>query len=117
MNVNFSSGVESDDDGLSTKDLESSSTAGESNTDGSRDSSREGIVKEEEKAVRRAKIFVGFAVMTCAVAVFVAVLFLTKRSDTRSFEIEVCLHCDVISVGRSHLHSNQCFSFLSTKVT
>ena len=51
---------------------------------------RESIIRKEERAVQQAKCFVAFSVMACAVAVFVAVYFLTKKSDDRSFEIEVC---------------------------
>lgn len=47
------------------------------------------MVKKEENAVRKTRVFVGLAIVTCAVGIFVAVYFLSKQSDTRSFELEV----------------------------
>lgn len=47
------------------------------------------MIKREERAVKRAKLFVGLSVFFCAVAVIVAVYLLTSTSDTRSFELAV----------------------------
>jgi hypothetical protein len=50
---------------------------------------RDTIIKKEEKAVIHARRLVGFAVITCAVAVSVSVYLFTKRSDKKSFELQV----------------------------
>jgi hypothetical protein len=47
------------------------------------------IIKEEERNVQGARILVGIAFLACAVAVSVAVYFFAKKSDTRSFEVQV----------------------------
>ena len=49
---------------------------------------RDTVIKKEEKAVRRSRTLVGIAVALCAVAVTVAVFFISKASDQNSFEIE-----------------------------
>jgi len=49
---------------------------------------RETVIKKEEKAVNRSRVLVGIAVTLCAVAVTVAVYFISKQSDQTSFEIE-----------------------------
>ena len=92
--------VESEE-GETVKDIDSLES-GSRRSDDSRNV-REGIIKEEERAVRRAKFFVGFAVMACAVAVFLAVFFLNKKSDLQSFEIEV--RCTVY-VANTHMPSS-----------
>jgi hypothetical protein len=50
---------------------------------------RDTIIKKEEKAVITARRLVAFAVITCAVAVSVSVYLFTKRSDKKSFELQV----------------------------
>jgi hypothetical protein len=50
---------------------------------------RDTIIKKEEKAVINARRLVGFAVITCAVAVSVSLYVFTKRSDKKSFELQV----------------------------
>jgi hypothetical protein len=72
----------------------SSATGSESSTTGGVSSSleeepRSRIVKEEENNLRKARILVGNVFVACSVAVTIAVYFFAKKSDERSFEIEV----------------------------
>jgi len=47
------------------------------------------LVKEEERAVRRARLVVSLAVAVCAVAVSMSVFRIASRSDQKSFELNV----------------------------
>lgn len=79
----------------SVSDIESTGTSRNSTTHQSTsegtngEDSHSAMLKREERAVKRAKLFVGFSVFLCAVAVLVAVYLLTSTSDTRSFELAV----------------------------
>jgi hypothetical protein len=50
---------------------------------------RDTIIKYEEKAVRKARCLVGFAVIACAISVSVSVYIFAKNGDKESFELEV----------------------------
>jgi hypothetical protein len=50
---------------------------------------RDTIIKQEEKAVRKARCLVGFAVIVCAITVSVSVYVFAKNGDKESFELEV----------------------------
>ena len=50
---------------------------------------RDTVIKKEEKAVKRSRVLVGAAVALCAIAVSIAVYFISKANDQNSFEIEV----------------------------
>jgi hypothetical protein len=82
-----------DDKSLSSGSIsERSQTVGESESRGTSSDDqdlRDRIIKEEERNVRGARILVGVAFLTCAVAVTIAVYFFAKKSDTRSFEVQV----------------------------
>ena len=76
----------------------SSTTSGdaESGTGGSRSGRSEdtqdvqaSLIRKEEGVVRKAKCFVAFGVILCAVAVLLSVYFLSALSDQRSFELAV----------------------------
>jgi hypothetical protein len=47
------------------------------------------IIRKEEKAVRRARLFLIAAVIACAVAVSVAIYIFASNSDQSTFELEV----------------------------
>ena len=82
---------DSDHSSANTSDVESGTGGSRSTGDDSGDV-QERLIKNEEKAVRRAKLFVGTSVFLCVVAIVLAVYFLTTSSDTRSFELAVsCL--------------------------
>jgi len=61
------------------------------------------ILKNEEKAVRRARLVVSLAVAVCAVAVSASVFRIATLHDEKSFELEVS-----DTVSRSHKAQN-CF--------
>jgi hypothetical protein len=50
---------------------------------------RETVIKTEESAVNKSRILVGSAILSCAIAVTVAVYLIAKRSDHVRFELEV----------------------------
>jgi hypothetical protein len=62
------------------------------------------IAKHEEKAVRKARMIVVVAFITCAVAVSVAVYKFASKADFRSFELEVrtCLEDDTCFLCKSN---------------
>jgi hypothetical protein len=68
---------------------ERSSTLSNGNYSSDEQDLRNMIFKEEERNVRGARFLVGIAFLACAVAVSVAVYFFAKKSDTRSFEVQV----------------------------
>jgi uncharacterized membrane protein YvbJ len=70
---------------------------GDSGTGKSRSSST--MHQNEERAVKKAKYFVGFCVFLCLVAVVLAVYFLTAHSDQRSFDLAVSKNDHSISSG------------------
>ena len=80
--------VDSDQSSANTSDIESSTGGSRSTGDDSGDVQNR-LIKNEERAVKRAKIFVGTSVFLCVVAIVLAVYFLTTSSDTRSFELAV----------------------------
>ena len=47
------------------------------------------IIRSEEKAVLKTKAVLALAILCCAIAVTVAVYFLTLRNDLNRFEVEV----------------------------
>lgn len=67
-----------------TSDVETAST-------GSRTSknSHNAMIRNEENAVRRTRLLVFFVIALCSLVIFLAVFFLSKQSDVRSFELEV----------------------------
>jgi hypothetical protein len=61
------------------------------------------IIKEEEKAVRNARLLVITAVIACAVAVSTAIYVFASKSDQTTFELEVSnnknIHCCSIVIA------------------
>lgn len=82
--------VSADPDSTSTDD-EASSSSGHLTGGSTHDFEaelRRKILREEERNVRRARILVGIAFVTCAAAITCAVYFFTKQSDQYAFENE-----------------------------
>jgi hypothetical protein len=52
---------------------------------------RDTIIRHEERAVRKTRFLVCFTILSCAVGIILAVHFLSKQSDLRSFELEVSI--------------------------
>jgi hypothetical protein len=50
---------------------------------------RDAIIRSEEAAVRKTRLLVGITVVICAVGIVLAVYFLARQSDLRSFELQV----------------------------
>ena len=89
---------EDEDDASENVSMSSSSYAGtsmsksgheEAKQDEAEKKLRDKIIKNEEKAVRKARVIVIAAFISCATAVSVAVYKFASRADYRSFEQEV----------------------------
>jgi hypothetical protein len=83
----------------------STKSAQEAKQDEAEKELKDKIAKHEEKAVRKARIIVIGAFITCAIAVSVAVYKFASKADFRSFELEV----------RAFLEHNTCFLCTSHK--
>jgi len=96
MNSDQDHDYDTGDDGNSVSSEGSSKSGGSSGINGSKGNEssssgkelRDKIIKKEEKAVNRARIFVVLAVLIAAVSVTVAVYFFSSQSDYNAFRIE-----------------------------
>jgi hypothetical protein len=64
------------------------------------------IIKNEERAVRNARLLVITAIIACAVAVTTAIYIFAKKSDEDTFELEVSnnrhIHCCSILIATNN---------------
>ena len=54
--------------------------------------SHNAMIRNEENSVKRTRILVFSVIGLCSLVIFLAVFFLSKQSDVRSFELEVRMY-------------------------